>query len=448
MRSQERSARPSHRWCVFPSLLPLLFALALAGLLAGCGTNGSSTGIDFQLGLQGSTADNAAAAPKIAAGAPDNEYAFVYDNQVWVHPKGGSDAVQITHLTLSNGATLVWGPLEWSPSGNFLAFSLVQNLSTDQPTRAAGTIYYTNLSTCLNASTNATCPTYSTQASGSVYGHAYAWLRDDWLISGDGGGLAAYDVSDPNGHRSWQLRTTANEQQDSNCSQPRAYGDVQVVGSLLYYTCVDLSNVATSSVIGSASLNVVDLSQVVSQFASDKTSRDDQIASILSGGLGGSHVTSLGNVYLDTQGNMVMGAWKVSGTTVVFEQVGAVDAQHATAARTLCSSSVTSGDACDATPIPAVTAQTLAAHPQISIGPSGALAYQGDALYLAGQKDGIPVSSPYPPFWISVSFVVATNVTATNTDASGVTRTVSKLVFAQSGAPTTMIAGASDVAIR
>lgn len=447
MRSQERSMRPFHRRSEFSPLLPLLLALALAGLLAGCSASGSSKGIDFQLGLQGSTADNAAAAPKISANAPDNEYAFVYDNQVWVHPKGGSDAVQITHLTLSNGATLVWGPLEWSPSGNLLAFSLVQNMSTDQPTRAAGTIYYTNLSTCLSASTSATCPTYNTQASGSVYGHSYGWLGDDWLISGGGGGLMAFDVSDPNGHRSWQLRTTANEQQDSGCSQPRAYGDVQVVGSLLYYTCVDLSNVTATNVIGSASLNVLDLSPVASIFTSDKTTRDDQIASTLRG-VGGSHVTSLGNVYVDTQGNMVTGAWQVSGATVDFEQVGAVDAQHATAARTLCSSAVTSGDACDTTPIPAVTAQTLAAHPQISIGPNGALAYQGDALYLAGQKDAIPVSSPYPPYWISMSFVVATNVTATTTDASGVTRTASNLVFAQSGAPTKMIAGASDVAIR
>ena len=125
-RSQERSTRPFRRWSVFP----LLLALALAGLLAGCSASGSSQGIDFQLGLQGSTADNPAAAPTIASNGPDNEYAFVYDNQVWVHPKGGAAAIQITHLTLSNGATLVWGPLVWSPSGNLLEFSLVtENLA-------------------------------------------------------------------------------------------------------------------------------------------------------------------------------------------------------------------------------------------------------------------------------------------------------------------------------
>ncbi|HEX8982326.1 MAG TPA: hypothetical protein VF792_06135 [Ktedonobacterales bacterium] len=444
MRSKKRSARLFRRWSVF-SLLP---ALALIGLLTGCSASGSSKGIDFQLGLQGSTADNPAAAPKIASNGPDNEYAFVYDNQVWIHPKGGSAAVQITHLTLSNGATLVWGPLVWSPSGNMLAFSLVQNMSTDQPTRAAGTIYYTNLSTCLSASKNPSCPTYHTQASGSVYGHAYGWLGDDWLISGSGGGLMAYDVSDPNGRRTWQIRTTDSEQQDYACSQPRAYGDVQVDGSLLYYTCEDLSNVTAANVIGSASLNEVDMSSLVSAFSADKTTRDDKIASILMGGLGGSHVTSLGNVYVDTQGNVVAGAWQISGTTAVFEQIGAVDAQHGTAARTLCSSAMTSGDTCDSTPIPAVTSQTLAAHPQISVGPNGVIAYQGDALYLSGQKDSIPVSSPYLPGWISGGSVVATNVTSTTTDASGVTRTTANLVVAQSGAPATMIAGASDIAIR
>ncbi len=444
MRSKKRSARPFRRWSVF-SLLPVL---ALMGFLAGCSASGSSQGIDFQLGLQGSTADNPAAAPNIASNGPDNEYAFVYDNQVWIHPKGGGSAVQITHLTLSNGATLVWGPLVWSPSGNSLAFSLVQNMSTDQPTRAAGTIYYTNLSTCLSASKNPNCPTYNTQASGSVYGHAYAWLGDDWLIAGSGGGLMAFDVSDPNGRRTWQIRTTGSEQQDADCSQPRAYGDVQVVGSLLYYTCEDLSNVGSANVIGSASLNEVDLSSVVSAFSASNTTRDDSIASILTGGLGGSHVTSLGNVYVDTQGNVVAGAWQISGTTVVFEQIGAIDAQHGTAARTLCSSATTSGDACDSTPIPAVTTQTLVAHPQISVGPNGAIAYQGDALYLSGQKDSIPVSSPYPPGWISGGSVIATSVTSTSTDASGVTRTTSNLVVAQSGAPTKMIVGASDVAIR
>ena len=444
MRSQERLSRPFRRWSVFP----LLLALALAATLTGCSASGSSQGIDFQLGLQGSTADNPAEAPKISSNGPDNEYAFVYDNQVWAHPKGGSAAVQVTHLTLSNGATLVWGPLVWSPSGNSLAFSLVQNMSTDQPTRAAGTIYYTNLSTCLSAAKSATCPTYNTEATGSVYGHAYAWLGDDWLISGSGGGLMAYDVSDPSGHRTWQLRTTANEQQDAACSQPRAYGDVQVLGSQLYYACEDLSNVISTNVIGSASLNAVDLASVVGTFAADKATRDDRIASTLNGGLGGYHVTSLGNVYVDTQGNVVVGAWQVSGSTVVFEQIGAVDAQHGTAARTLCSSAISSGDACDSTPIPAVTSQPLAAHPQISVGPNGAIAYQGDALYIAGQKDSIAVSSSYPPCWLNGASVIATSVTATSTDASGVTRFTSSLVVAQSGAPTKLIAGASDAAIH
>ncbi|HEY7850676.1 MAG TPA: hypothetical protein VIC27_11465, partial [Ktedonobacterales bacterium] len=175
--------------------LPLsLVALLAMVVLAGCSASGgSSGGIDVTLGLQGSTADNPAQPPKIAANGPDSEYAFVYDNQVWAHAKGASAAVQVTRLTLSAGATIEWGPLVWSPSGASLAFALVQNLSTDQPIRDAGSIYYVNLSSCLTSS-GATCPVYNTELTGSVYGHAYSWLNDDWIIAGNGAGISAFDV--------------------------------------------------------------------------------------------------------------------------------------------------------------------------------------------------------------------------------------------------------------
>ena len=39
------------------------------------------------------------------------------------------------------------------------------------------------------------------------------------------------------------------------------------------------------------------------------------------------------------------------------------------------------------------------------------------------------------------------SVTATTTDASGVTRTAANLVIAQGGSPATLIAGASDAAL-
>lgn len=427
--------------------MALLLVVVATAFVAGCSSSGGSKGINYTLGLQGSTADNPAQPPKIATNGPDNQYAFVYDNQVWAHVSGASSAVQITHLTLSNGATIMWGPLVWSPSGHSLAFAVVHNMATDQPTRTAGTIYYVNLSTCLST-TGASCPVYATELSGSVYGHSYAWLNDDWLIAGGSSGISAFDVSDPNGWRTWQLRTTASEQQDFNCGQARSYGDVQVVGTKLYYTCISLTNLGGSGVIGSASLNSLNLSSIVNQFSSDAQTRDEQIATILnSDSLYGNQISDLGSAYLDASKNIAAGAWSVSGSTIVFEQVGNVDTQHSVAKRTICSTSIYSGS-CDQTPLNAVTSQPLTARPQITQGPKGAIAYQGDALYMSGQQASVAVTSPYAPVWLSGGAVAATNVVSTTTDASGVTRINANLVVVSNGSPSIMISGASDLALH
>ena len=429
--------------------LALLLTLVATIIVAGCSVSGGSSGINFSLGLQGSTADNPAPPPKIAANGPSGEYAFVYDNQVWAHTPGASAAVQVTRLTLSNGATIVWGPLIWSPSGKSLAFALAQNFSTNQPMRDAGPLYYVDLSTCLTT-TGAACPIYQTPATGSVYGHSYAWLNDDWLIAGVASGMSAYDISDPNGRRVWQLRTSGpTEQQDYACGQPRAYGDVQVVGSTLYYTCMDLSSLGSVGVVGAASLNSLSLSPIINDFSySDGSTRDEQIATTLNAdALSGSQVTSLGNVYQDVNGDPLAGAWAVNGAALVFERIGAVDTQHATAARALCATTIYSGG-CDSNPLGNITSQTLKAHPQISLGANGAVAYQGDALYVSGKGGSVAVASPYAPNWLSGGAVLATNVLSTTTDASGVTRSSANLVVAQGSSVTTLIVGASDAALH
>src|SRR5487761_2103965 len=176
MSSQARRWRSVGRWSAVARWSALLLSLAAAISVAGCSVSSSSGGINFTLGLQGSTADNPAQAPTIASSGPDGEYAFVYDNQVWAHLKGASGVIQVTRLTLSNGATILWGPLVWSPSGNSLAFALVENNNTDQLTRHEGPIYYVNLTSCLTTA-GATCPVYTTQATGSIYGHTYSWFN-------------------------------------------------------------------------------------------------------------------------------------------------------------------------------------------------------------------------------------------------------------------------------
>src|SRR5579859_5692527 len=65
-------------------------ALTLVALLvAGCSASGGSgSGINYSLGLQGATNDHPAAPPQVASSGPDSEYAFVYDNQIWVRQQG------------------------------------------------------------------------------------------------------------------------------------------------------------------------------------------------------------------------------------------------------------------------------------------------------------------------------------------------------------------------
>ncbi|HEX9037128.1 MAG TPA: hypothetical protein VF808_09090 [Ktedonobacterales bacterium] len=426
----------------------LVMALALLALLvAGCSTTSGGGGINFNLGLQGATNDHPAAPPQIAASGPDREYAFVYDNQIWVRQKGAGAARQVTQLTLSAGADLVWGPLVWSPSGASLAFALVQDLAPASGSRSSGPIYYVDVSQCLN-STSAACTTYQTPMTGSVYGHTYTWYKDALLIAGGGGGLSAYDVGDPNGPRVWQLRTTQGESQDSSCQQPSAYGDAQVVGTNLYYTCMTLPGLGKTGAIGQAYLYYLSLNPYINATSiSDAVSRDVAIANAQNGDqFYGNWFSSLGNVYSDSQGNAVAGAWSIGGITVTYEQIGHVDAKAAKAHRTVCVASVYYG-ACQAT-LGAVGDQPLAIHAVMSVGPGGAVAYQGASLFATRLGKPLDSTSTYAPQWVSGDTLLVTSVLSTSTDASGVTRQVTSAQLANGSSLSTLIAGASDVALR
>ncbi len=424
----------------------LVAALTLASLLvAGCSLSGGS-GINYSLGLQGATNDHPATPPLVASAGPDREYAFVYDNQVWVRQKGADKPRQVTQLTLSAGADIIWGPLVWSSSGNSLAFALVVNLTPSEPTSASGPIYYIDLSQCLN-STSTACATYHTPLTGSVYGHTYAWFNDDLLIAGGGGGMSAYDVHDPNGARVWQLRTTYGETQDSDCPQPSSYGDVGVSGTSLYYTCMTLGGLGKTGQIGSAYLNWLSLQPFVNAFQLDPITRDQSIARVQnSDSFYGSVFTSLGNVYSDPQGNPVAGAWAISGATVAYEQIGSVDAKASAAARTICVTNIYNFYCLQQT-LSAVGSQPLAVHAQISVGPGGAVAYQGARLYATTLSKALDTTSMYAPQWVSGNTLLVTSVLSTSTDASGVTRQTTSAQIAKGDALTTLIAGASDLAL-
>lgn len=441
-------------------------ALSLIALLvAGCSVSGGGSGsssVDYSLALQGATNDHPATPPAVTSAGPDAEYAFVYDNQVWVRLKGENTPRQVTQLTLSAGAELIWGPLVWSASGNSLAFALIQNLTPSKPVDAFGPLYYIDLSQCLS-STTAPCATYRTPMTGSVYGHTYTWYNDDYLISGNGGGISAYDVHDPQGPRVWQLRTTEGEQRDPNnqdgycATAPTSYGDVWADNNSakLYYTFMCLSNIGSTGSEGLAYLDVMTLQPFVdARNESDAVTRDRNLGEAQYDGYGpyggftANQFDPLGAVYAGPGGDPVAGAWAVSGdgNTVVYETIGNVDSKGGTAQRSLCETD-SYGYNCS-NPLPSVKSAPTNLHTQLSLGPRGAVAYQADFLYVSGFDHGLPTVSPYPPQWVASGTLLVTTVLSTATDASGVTRQTTNVQIAHANGLAALITGARDVAIH
>src|SRR5262245_27960616 len=168
------------------SLLLLLLPLLLA--LAGCGIAGGSAA--SLGGIGGSTADRPASRPVLAASGPPAAYAFIYDNQIWLHSTKQAELQQLTHLALARSATISWGPLVWSPSGRYLAFTLVENLTPGVPSRSAGPLYVVDTSSAHFGAIT------TTPATGSIFGHTYAWLGDIMLFYSMGGGIFMYNLGD------------------------------------------------------------------------------------------------------------------------------------------------------------------------------------------------------------------------------------------------------------
>ncbi|HUY77619.1 MAG TPA: hypothetical protein VMV29_12675 [Ktedonobacterales bacterium] len=453
-----------------PSRAPwaaLLALLALGALtLAGCSLSGSggSSGSSITLGLSGATADNGGGPPTIATGGPSQTYAFVYNSQVWAHVQGASAPVQLTHLALSNGATLRWGPLVWSANNKYLAFALVQNLTPSQPTGSSGPLYYIDTTSCLTD--GSACPVIDTAGMGSVYGHSYDWYQDDMLVYGSGQGLTFYDVVNPNGARVWQARTvyndgTLNSIGDYACGSqsPRSYGDVEVINQTLYYTCMSLTNIGASDVVGSAILMQLDLSPIGAveaeydpNNASTAYTRDTDLGTLFNNSVGGnaltgSQVIQLGSVYVDQQGDYIAGAWQVRNTTLAYQIVNKVDTTKGTVNSQLCESQVGSGG-CDNTILSNADTLPLTVHPQFAIESDGTVALTADNLYILNVNATVPsINWPAPAMWEN-GVVVFTQLVKETTDGSGVTRDTTNVVITKSGQTTILIPGGSNLAFQ
>ncbi|HEX6798195.1 MAG TPA: hypothetical protein VF116_10850 [Ktedonobacterales bacterium] len=431
-----------------------LGCLLVIGLLAGC----SGSGNQLTPGLAGATQDHPAAPPKIAATGPGGAFAFVYDNQIWLRDAQGG-AKQLTHLVLSNGATLVWGPLVWSPDGKYIAFALVQNLTPASPTRSTGPLYYVDVS-----SGNA----YTTPGTGSVYGHTYVWFATDRaLIYSSTSDLMLYDLGDAD-PRVWSLRTAvANSNSDGATfsSGGNSYGDIALSGdgNTLYYTVLNVTNLGGTGIIGSAEVRSISLYQLNSDLSStppDVPSLPTTIAldvQQMQNNRSSQPVAPLGSVYSDAAGVPTAGAWQLSSGNngdnyVAAQQIDGVDTGKGIVASHFCRIEVgytyCNGLFANVGKFP------IATHAALALSPNDRVAVTTDALYTQGAYGGavakVTAASGWgvAPSWSgNGKHLLATQLDKTTTDAGGVTKRVTDVVATDGGAnDLTFIGGGMNAA--
>jgi len=423
----------------------VVLGLALLALLAGCsGGSGSPGGTNYNLGLAGSTLDHPANPPAIAAGGPGGAYAFVYDNQVWLKAAGQGAPKQLTHLALSNGATLRWGPLVWSHSGRYLAFSVVQDLNPgpSTPPRSSGSIYYVDAQGCAE-----NCPILVTPGTGSVYGHTYTWIGDGMLLYASGSGLQLYTAGarDP---RVWVVREVpTGPSGSSGAPDYYAFGDVAAAGGWVYYTRLDVRTPGHVGAVGTGIVARAYLGLTDTSPQPDPGALADRLVGVA--GSFAATVAQLGTAYTDPAGAYVTGAWQLvstrSGTTFVYERIDGVDAKAGTVTSHVCLSLYGS---CDRTVLQKAGTHPWTARAELALSLDGkAPAYAADAFYLDGGDKLGPAGWTTPPAWSPDGQGVAvTQLVGQTTDADGVTRYQTNIVYYKGGQGTPLIAGAANLA--
>lgn len=430
--------------------MPLL-ALAIALALAGCSSSGGG-GTNYSLGLAGSTADHPSPPPTIPATSPGGTYAFVYDNQIWLRQDKQAQAKQLTHLVLSNGATLLWGPLIWSPSGQYIAFALVENLTPGVPTRTSGPLYFVDTTPGPHFG-----QTYLTFGTGNIYGHSYAWWDDNAIFYTSGSGVMLDDVGDCD-PRVWQaispfqnIGGTPTNYTGGNVS----FSDIAIThGNQLLATRITLSSPGNTGQVGSASLDTYWLPSLGEYKASrDASCGDDHASQWLNEHVQNAraffnqaivNVGSVGNLgiaYTDPNGNIVTGAWQLaSNGSIAWQRIGGIDTKAGIVSSTFCY-----GDNCSV--LHGANKYPIAAHPSLGINGNGNhIAFAADKFYVDNNGAVGDAGGNASPDWGPGDVTVATQLVSQNTDAGGVVRTQTNVVMYSSGKTSSvLIAGAQDL---
>jgi hypothetical protein len=428
---------------------------ALAALLAltACSTSGSSS--KLTLGLSGSTVEHPGPPPTLAAGGPTDAYAFVYDNQIWIHDKGQPTARQLTHLVLSAGAAIAWGPLVWSPNGQSIAFALSESLTPTAAARTTGPIYV--VSTHDGS-------VVDTAATGSLYGHTYAWLGDTMLFYSEPGGIMMYDVGDGD-PRVWSALTQFG---DATGAENRTvsgggvvYGDLALTASYLYYTKITLdqsANLGAAGVVGTAALRSISLNGYLN---GSLTTLQPNNAYQPGDYLGFFPLTQyntpnpvydLGNAYFDASGDLIAGAWQINSdaSRFVAQRIGGVSAKAGSVNSSFLSCN---GYGCNNLLQPAGSFP-LADHPTLGLDHQGAhTAFTAGTLYTQSTGGGgvgklASVGWTTPPAWSGDGKLVAvTQFVSAAVDANDVLQVRTNIVLYGGGTNSlTLVAGGQDLA--
>lgn len=428
------------------SLLISVIALAFAG----CSSSGGGT--NYSLGLAGSTADHPSPPPTIPATSPGGTFAFVYDNQIWLRQDKQSQAKQLTQLVLSNGATLLWGPLIWSPSGKYIAFSLVENLTPGAPSRTSGPLYYVDTTPGLHFG-----ETSLTGGSGSIYGHSYAWWDDNAIFYTSGSGVMLYDLGDCD-PRIWQAISpfknvggTPTNYTGGNIS----FSDIAITqGNHLLATQITLTSPGHTGQVGTASIiNYWLPSHVGYERARDASCVDDHTPQWLNEHIQnpnpfnniniadtGSADGDLGIAYADPNGEIVTGAWQLTGNdTIAWQRISGVDTKAGIVSSNFCN-----GGNCSV--LHGAEKYPIAAHPSLGINSNGShIAFAADKLYVDNNGAIGAAGGNASPAW-NGNVAVATQLVSQSTDAGGVLRIQTNLVVSSDGKTSAvLIAGAQDL---
>lgn len=430
--SRQTDRRTRHTMGRWRRAAAALLGIVLLATLAACSSSADpSQATNYTLILDGSTADHPSAPPTIAPSGPGGTYAFVYDNQIWLRRDGDTSAQQLTHIELSNGATLIWGPLVWSHSGKYIAFVLVQDLNLDPgtPARSAGPLYYLNVNTG---------DVMVSGGTGSIYGHTYTWIGDSMLLYSSGSGLMLYTLGDP---RVWQVRDIPTNPGNSGAPDYLFFGDVSAANGNIYYTRLDVKTLGQTGAIGSATLMK---SRLGLGDTSPTPTTDDLVGRLPVGDAAA--VATLGAVYTTPTGDFVSGTWQVrpNGGLVV-QQVQAVDASSGMVTSSVC---VAQYSSCDTKLFTKAAQQAVTVRPQLAVATGGKVAYTADGVYMQGSDDkkgdaGWMSAAAWSP---DGQTLAVTQLVSAATDVGGVMRYQTNVVAYPAGQPgATLIAGASDL---